>query len=235
MASANSISADDIERLQSDGLLDVKDSGIGEQVQRMKDGRFPVRKAEGLNFCKRNILDDTRVRQVLETCFDWCGLGIYKVFGSDPTHIYVFMNCPNAEMSALTVQLWGAGSQIEYYVGLQFLELNTLDSSTGLLEVPSARLAGRQPVPVEMEHGGMYARHFVTGSLIEGSDLWYRVIADARLAFRIVKGLAIMFVFATKEELAGWAKMELRKGRGLELIVDSMERPNVGVNFTFQD
>jgi len=126
------------------------------------------------------------------------------------------MNCPNAEMSALTVQLWGAGSQIEYYVGSQFLELNTLDSSTGLLEVPSARLAGRQPVPVEMEHGGM-------------------VIADARLAFRIVKGLAIMFVFATKEELAGWAKMELRKGRGLELIVDSMERPNVGVNFTFQD
>jgi len=65
MASANSISADDIERLQSDGLLDVKDSGIGEQVQRMKDGRFPVRKAEGLNFCKRNILDDTVSRKHL--------------------------------------------------------------------------------------------------------------------------------------------------------------------------
>lgn len=44
-----------------------------------------------------------------------------------------------------------------------------------------------------------------------------------------------MFVFATKEELAGWAKMELQKGRGLEFIVDSMKRPSVGVNFAFKD
>jgi len=44
-----------------------------------------------------------------------------------------------------------------------------------------------------------------------------------------------MFVFATEEELAEWAKMELRKGHGLELIVNSMKRLNVGVNFTFQD
>ena len=66
------------------------------------------------------------------------------------------MNLPEAEMSALTVQLWQAGSQIEYYVGSQFLELNTLNSSTGLLEVPSARLAGSQSKVVEMEEGGMY-------------------------------------------------------------------------------
>jgi hypothetical protein len=68
------------------------------------------------------------------------------------------MNCPNAEMSALTVQLWEAGSQIEYYVGSQSLELNTFNSSTGLLEVPFAHLAKSAPKSVKMEHGGLYAR-----------------------------------------------------------------------------
>jgi hypothetical protein len=69
------------------------------------------------------------------------------------------MNEPNAAMSALTVQLWEAGSHIEYYIGSQSLELNTLASSTGLLEVPAARLAGSQSKVVELEHGGMYVRH----------------------------------------------------------------------------
>lgn len=68
------------------------------------------------------------------------------------------MNCPNAEMSALTVQLWEAGSQIEYYAGSQSLELNTFNSSTGLLEVPFAHLAKSTPKSVKMEHGGLYAR-----------------------------------------------------------------------------
>jgi hypothetical protein len=63
MASINPLSADDIKRLRSDGLLDVKDSRIGEEVQRMKDARFPVRRAEGLNFCKQNVLDDTVSRK----------------------------------------------------------------------------------------------------------------------------------------------------------------------------
>lgn len=73
-------------------------------------------------------------------------------------------------MSALTVQLWEAGSLVEYYIGSQSLELNTLDSSTGLLEVPSAGLAGSQSKPVEMEHGGMYVQHFATGNLIDRTD-----------------------------------------------------------------
>lgn len=96
-----------------------------------------------------------RVLSVLEKYFDWCGLGIYRVFGSDPTHVYVFMNCPKAEIPALTVQLWEAGSQVEYYAGSQSLELNTFDSSTGLLEVPFAHLARSRPETVELEHGGM--------------------------------------------------------------------------------
>lgn len=65
--------------------------------------------------------------------------------------------------------------------------------------------------------------------------MWIRVITDTRLAFRILKGLAIMFVFATREELSGWAKMVLPKDRGLEKMVAEMDASRIGVNFAFQD
>lgn len=66
------------------------------------------------------------------------------------------MNCPKARLPALTVQLWEAGSQIEYFAGSQSLDLNTFASSTGLLEVPFAHLGRSRPETIELEHGGMY-------------------------------------------------------------------------------
>jgi hypothetical protein len=44
-----------------------------------------------------------------------------------------------------------------------------------------------------------------------------------------------MFVFATKEELRGWAKMVLPKDQGLEKKVDEMETSKIGANFMFQN
>lgn len=61
------------------------------------------------------------------------------------------------------------------------------------------------------------------------------MVSDTRLAFRIIKGLAIMFVFATKEELRGWAKMVLTKDRGLEKKVDEIVTSRIGANFMFQN
>lgn len=49
----------DINRLHSDGFVTVQDGSIGEQVQAMRQSRFPIRTAEGLDFCKRNVLNDT--------------------------------------------------------------------------------------------------------------------------------------------------------------------------------
>lgn len=236
--------------LRSEGFIVVQDETIGAKVKGMRQKRFPIRFADGLTFCKQCVLDDTvrvflllwnladfiqRVRSVLEKSFDWCGLGIYRVFGSDPTHVYVFMTCPNVDLPSLNIQLWEAGSEIEYYAGSQSLELNTFDSSTGLLEVPFAHLSKTKPETVELEQGGMYARNIASNIVHKISDEWHRVIADTRLAFRIVKGLAIMFVFATREELLGWAKMVLPKNRGLEKMVAEMDTSKIGVNFAFQD
>lgn len=49
----------DINRLHSDGFVTVQEGAIGEQVQAMRQSRFPIRTAEGLDFCKRTVLDDT--------------------------------------------------------------------------------------------------------------------------------------------------------------------------------
>lgn len=49
----------EINRLRSDGFVTVQDRSIGEQVQAMRQSRFPIRTAEGLDFCKRTVLNDT--------------------------------------------------------------------------------------------------------------------------------------------------------------------------------
>jgi hypothetical protein len=50
-----------------------------------------------------------------------------------------------------------------------------------------------------------------------------RSISDARLAFTIVQGTAIIFGFGVKEEVEKWAKMKLPKSRELEEEVEAMK------------
>ncbi|KAF3399876.1 hypothetical protein F1880_008445 [Penicillium rolfsii] len=73
----------------------------------MRQKRFPIRTADGLTFYKQTVLDDTHIRSVLEKCFDWCGLGIYRVFGSDPTHIYSTTPARNHSNSIYLTRLRG--------------------------------------------------------------------------------------------------------------------------------
>ena len=61
----------------------------------------------------------------------------------------------------------------------------------------------------------------------------HRVIADARLAYRQVKGIAVMFVFTTREIIDDWYKITLPKDRGLERVVAEMCSSKIGVNFGF--
>lgn len=61
----------------------------------------------------------------------------------------------------------------------------------------------------------------------------HRAILDARLAFKNLKGFAIYFVFATKEELESWPKKKFPGGQDLEQKASQMESPTVGLNFAF--
>lgn len=65
------------------------------------------------------------------------------------------------------------------------------------------------------------------------SNITSRVIVDARLAFEIKQGSPITSVFATEDELKGWAKIVLPKSEDLVRKVAEMESKRIGVNFAF--
>ncbi|KKA16450.1 hypothetical protein T310_9958, partial [Rasamsonia emersonii CBS 393.64] len=58
------------------------------------------------------------------------------------------------------------------------------------------------------------------------------VILDARLSFTVVKGVAITLAFASKEELARWAKIKLPDSEPRKKCEMSTER--IGTNYEFE-
>jgi len=119
---------------------------------------FPFRTEEGLDFCKLNALDDKRIRNVLESFFEWSGLGLYKAFARDPSRVISFLNRTKAEAKAqaLVVQLWSSGSRMVFYSGSHLQSLHAKPATNGLLDIPLDRLeqAGIKPIEVEMKDGG---------------------------------------------------------------------------------
>lgn len=60
MASITSLSAADVQKLFSrDAVFYVEDPVVGERVVEMQKKGFPIESADGLDFCKHNVLDDT--------------------------------------------------------------------------------------------------------------------------------------------------------------------------------
>ncbi|PVH91196.1 hypothetical protein DM02DRAFT_678204 [Periconia macrospinosa] len=216
MASIDS-QLDDIKRsFLEDGLFYVEDSAIGDQVKEIQKKGFPIESAAGLDFCQRNVLDDIRTRRILESLFPWSGLGIYEVYRTDANHIYAFMTGLNTELKAVVVQLLSPQSSMVVYGGSQSLQIKGFNASNGLLEIPYAPLKKCKPIEVNMEKGGL-------------------AVLDARLAFKNLKGFAIYFVFATKEELEDWPKKIFPAGQGLEQKALQMNSSTIGLNFAFKN
>jgi hypothetical protein len=64
MASITSLSAADARRLFSeDAVFSVEDPMVGERVKEMQQRGFPIESADGLDFCKQNVFDDTVCRK----------------------------------------------------------------------------------------------------------------------------------------------------------------------------
>ncbi|KAM4063680.1 hypothetical protein HRG_012499 [Hirsutella rhossiliensis] len=51
---------------------------------------FALTSEYGLDFCYLKVLDDVRIRSILEAFFEWSGLGLYLRYGRDPGHIFSF-------------------------------------------------------------------------------------------------------------------------------------------------
>tara|TARA_R110002003_G_scaffold638_4_gene20923 strand:- start:1063 stop:1272 length:210 start_codon:yes stop_codon:yes gene_type:complete len=59
LASIASLSVADIQKAFSeDGLLYMEDAAIGNRVKELRMKRFPLESAEGLDFCRMNVLED---------------------------------------------------------------------------------------------------------------------------------------------------------------------------------
>jgi hypothetical protein len=78
------------------------------------------------------------------------------------------------------------------------------------------------------------ACRFTVLSLSTYSNKYHRAILDARLSFKRVKGFAIYFVFATKEELESWPKKRFPGGDDLKGKAAKMESTRIGLNFAFE-
>ena len=100
-----------------------------------------------------------RVRNVVESFFEWSGLGLYKAFGPDPSRAFSFMNRTEGEEEAqlLVVQLWSSGSRMIFYSGSHLQSLPAKAAPTGLLGIDPNRLniAGIKAIEVDMNYGGM--------------------------------------------------------------------------------
>jgi len=187
---------------------------VGERVKDMQNKGFPIETAEGLDFCKQNVLDDTRVRHILEALFPWSGLGIYDVYQLDSNNIYAFLTGLYPKLTAVVVQLWSPESSMVIYGGSQDLRIKGLFASNGLLEIPYASVRQCKPINVEMEKGGL-------------------AIFDARLAFQTVKGFAIYFVFVSSRK--GGPQKKFPGNSDLKIKANAMESKTIGLNFIFEE
>ncbi|KAK5212200.1 hypothetical protein LTR41_002442 [Exophiala xenobiotica] len=179
---------------------------------------FPYLSEYGLDFCKQHVLDDVRIRSILESFFDRCSLGHWLRYNEYPGHIECFRRGgPKAGLRVLIVHLWAKGSRAKYYGGSHLHDLPTEKGERSLYEISQRALdeGGCKSKEIEFTDGGL-------------------VILDARLGFETKKGYAITFMFATDEVLAGWPKMILPDSPGLVAKVIDMKSPKIGVNFAFR-
>ncbi|WQF90608.1 hypothetical protein CDEST_15622 [Colletotrichum destructivum] len=215
MASSASISTADVqEKFTEAAHIAIRDASIGERVREFQQAGFPIETAEGLEFCQRNVIEDARIRFILETLFPWCSIGIYEVYRSNPDRIYAFMTGLNSERNAVVVRLQSPGSKVVLFNGSHTLPIKGFNAPNGLLEMLEAPLKGCKQMEIDLPDGGL-------------------VLHDARVSFRSIQGYSIKFACATREEIQGWPKKKFPKA--LSSQAAAIETPTIGLNFKFED
>jgi hypothetical protein len=98
-----------------------------------------------------------RVRNILESFFDWSGLGFYKAFGPNPDHTSSFLNRTKSDVQVLVIQLWSRGSRMTFYNGSHLQSLKARPAANGLLEIPESHLVRSDITSkqVDLKDGGL--------------------------------------------------------------------------------
>lgn len=205
--------------LLDQGFVDLEDATVGDVVLEMERRDFPYLTPFGLKYCKQHILDDERIRIVIESSLGDCSLGHWLRYGAKPGHIECFRRGgKQAGLRVLVVQQFCKDSEVEIWQGSHLHDLPTTDGIRSLHETTRS----------ELEKAGCIAKlkQFQSGGL---------VIRDARTYAETLKGYAITFLFAVADSLSGWPKILLANSPKLIRMAVEMETPKIRLNFAIKD
>ncbi|RTE71387.1 hypothetical protein BHE90_014214 [Fusarium euwallaceae] len=200
-------------RLGEDGFFDLDNSAMGEYVRQIEHRGFPFVSEYGLDFCKERVLDDERIRTIVETVLGRCTLAHWLRYKAYPGHIVCFRaGGPKAGRRALLVQLWAKGSQVKYYGGSHLHDMPKKEGARLLWENQPSALAevGCVATKKDFPNGGV-------------------VILDSRVDYEMTEGYAITFEFATDDIIENWPKLEVPAKLGQK--VASMQSETIRVNY----
>lgn len=205
--------------LLDDGFVDLEDATMGDVVLEMERRDFPYLTPFGLKYCKQHILEDERIRVVVESSLGECSLGHWLRYRALPGHIECFRRGgKEAGLRVLVVQQFCKDSEVEIWHGSHLHDLPITEGIRSLHE--TTRL--------ELEKAGCTAelKKFQSGGLI---------IRDARTYAEILEGYAITFLFAIADALSGWPKILLANSPELIRLAVNMETPKIRLNFAIKN
>ncbi|KAF1840118.1 uncharacterized protein K460DRAFT_410724 [Cucurbitaria berberidis CBS 394.84] len=208
-----------LQSLLEEGYFILEDAGVGGIVSEMEQSGFDFLSPYGLDYCKQHVLDNTRVRSILEALFERCSLGHWLRYIELPGHIECFGTGGfEAGLLALAVHQWPKGSTVVCWSGSHRANINTKIGKRATFETTQAALLDANCKPSE--------KKFPEGGLM---------IRDPRLCMESRKGYTITFMFATEELFTNWPKMLLSDLPELREKVANMESTRISMNFAFQD
>lgn len=96
-------------------------------------------------------------RQILNSCFQWFGLGLYRTFGAMPGDYAFRQSDPSSKTESLLIQFWKKGSRVTFWKGSHLEQVPTLKGENNLWRAPRVALTkiGLEPVEVYFEYGGL--------------------------------------------------------------------------------
>ncbi|KAG5748610.1 hypothetical protein H9Q72_003108 [Fusarium xylarioides] len=155
--------------LLDDGFIDLEDATVGDTVWEMEKRQFPYLTPFGLKYCKQHILEDERIRAIVESSLGECTLGHWLRYRALPGHIECFRGGgKQAGLRVLVVQQFCRGSQVEIWHGSHLHDLPVTDGIRSLYETTRHELqkAGCTAELKKFQSGGL-------NFLDPQTKLWY--------------------------------------------------------------
>lgn len=183
MASQQPCTGEPVDFYANHGYLYEHDATIGGLVPELEK-RGIAESVDGLSIAKLRLLENSRVRPILEPYLDRLDVQLCTTLGPDPHHYFVLSLEPG-QKDRIIVHLLSPGSQAELTEGAHLDSpvsgrLKGAPASNGFIEVPKPALKQRgNPIPVQMEAGGL-------------------ILHDRRHSFRIIQGSTIIYDLKNK-------------------------------------